>query len=97
MSPIAASGFANPSGRATPIHPLPRLPADTAALTSAHQVLAKAQGRVDADRAAHSPDCVAFDQKGLDAAANAVAQAQSAAQNRAPTQPRLGDTLSVIA
>ena len=94
MSDIAAASLAGRS--AYPAAPRTQA-ADTPAAASARQALAKAQGRVDADRAAHSPDCVAFDQKGVDAASAAVAQAESTARTRASIQPRSGDTLSIIA
>ena len=98
MSDIATASLAGRSGDPAALHASPRTAAaDSPAATSARQALAKAQGRVDADRAAHSPDCVAFDQKGVAAAAAAVAQAESTARTQASTQPRLASTLSITA
>ena len=45
----------------------------------AKQALAQAQARVDADHRAHSPDCVACDQKGVDKAASELASVRSSA------------------
>lgn len=86
MSSVAAAGLAGSSGSTATAHAAPRAPADSQAVASAKQVLAKAQGRVDTDQAAHSPSCVAFDQKGVDAASVAVAQAESvvSTQTQAP-------------
>ena len=98
MSGIAAASLAGRSGHPAVLPALPRAQAaDSPAAINARQALAKAQGRVDADRAAHSPDCVAFDQKGVDAASAAVAQAEDAAWTRASIQPRPGDALSITA
>ena len=52
--------------------------ADEQAIAVARQALHQAQGRVDADHRAHSPGCVAVDQKGVDKASAELAQAQSA-------------------
>lgn len=86
MSGVTAAGFANSLGRTATIHAAPKAPVpDSQALPGAKQALAKAQARVDADRSAHSPNCVAFDQKGVEAASAAVAQAVNKAQTQAST------------
>ena len=57
------------------------------ALATAKRALDQAQGRVDADKRAHSPGCVAVDQKGVDKASADLAHAQataSAASRDAP-------------
>ncbi|WP_419729422.1 hypothetical protein [Lichenicola sp.] len=54
-------------------------PSDAQAVAVARQALNQAQGRVDADHRAHSPACVAVDQKGVDQASSELAGLQSAA------------------
>ena len=54
-------------------------PPNSEELVRAKQALAQAQARVDADHRAHSPDCAACDQKGVDEAASEVASARSSA------------------
>lgn len=51
---------------------------DAQAVAVAKQAINQAQGRVDADRRAHSPSCVAVDQKGVDKASAELAQVQAA-------------------
>ncbi|WP_428390497.1 hypothetical protein [Lichenicoccus sp.] len=71
MLPPASLAAASPgSGRAPPT---------SEDVVRAKQALAQAQARVDADRRAHSPDCVAYDQKGVDKAASELAGARSSA------------------
>ena len=53
----------------------------TTAVIQAQQLLAKASSMVDADKAAHSPGCVACDQKLVNQAQNALSQAVAAASN----------------
>ena len=52
---------------------------DAQAIAVAKQAVDQAQGRVDADRRAHSPGCVAVDQKGVDKASAEVARLQAQA------------------
>ncbi len=54
---------------------------DAEAIADARQALAKANAQVDADRAAHSPSCVACDQKLVDLAQQQVAAANAQAQS----------------
>ena len=54
---------------------------DTAAIVQARQALAKASATVDADRAAHSPGCVACDQKLVDRAQLQLSGARAVAQS----------------
>ena len=58
-----------------------RTPDSSPAVIQAKQSLARAISEVDADRQAHSPGCVACDQKLADKAAADLAAAQSAASN----------------
>ena len=69
---------------------------DTAVLL-ARQALAKAKANatVDADRRAHSPGCVACDQKLVDKAAAQLSAAQSAQATPAPSSG--AGPLSIIA
>jgi hypothetical protein len=52
-----------------------------AAIADAKQALAKANAAVDADRANHSPSCVACDQKLVDQAQAQLAQISAAARS----------------
>ena len=52
---------------------------DLQAIATAERALHRAQGRVDADRRAHSPGCVAVDQKGVVEASGELAHAQAEA------------------
>ena len=68
---------------------------DAQAVAVAKQALDQAQGRVDADRRAHSPGCVAVDQKGVDKASADYAQAQAAATAATEAAPAGSGTLSI--
>lgn len=59
------------------------------AVIEAQRALAAATARVEADKRAHSPDCVACDQKLVDKAQQQVAALKA---SRAPT---VGDTLDI--
>lgn len=50
---------------------------DAQAVAVAKQAMNQAQGRVDADRRAHSPSCVAVDQKGVDKASADLAHVKA--------------------
>ena len=70
------------------------------ATATAKQALDQAQGRVDADKRAHSPGCVAVDRKGVDKATADLAQAQTtadAATQDAPDGSASGRLLSITA
>ncbi len=67
------------------------------AVAVAKQALDQAQGRVDADRRAHSPGCVAVDQKGVDKASAAFAQAQAAETATTEQAPATSGRLSITA
>ena len=60
------------------------------AVAVAKQALDQAQGRVDADRRAHSPGCVAVDQKGVDKASAELAHAQASENAATPDTPTPG-------
>ena len=78
----------------------PEADAQAKALATAKQALDQAQGRVDADKRAHSPGCVAVDQKGVDKATADLAHAQTtanAATQDAPGGSASGRVLSVTA
>jgi hypothetical protein len=57
---------------------------DTGAEAVAKHAMSQAQGRVDADRRAHSPSCVAVDQKGVDKASGELARVEAKAKVAAP-------------
>ncbi len=65
------------------------------AVAVAKQALDQAQGRVDADRRAHSPGCVAVDQKDVDKASAEFAQAQAAETAATGQAPAAGGRLSI--
>ena len=52
--------------------------ADAQAVAVAEHAVSQAQGRVDADRRAHSPSCVALDQEDVDKASAELAHVQAA-------------------
>ena len=81
------SGVTDPAGGrgATPAGRSP-------AAIAARQQLAAAQARVDADQRAHSPGCVAIDQKGVDRAQAALSQATSSQAGAAASR---GSALSI--
>ncbi len=82
MDTVAAAG----EGRSlTPT--VPARGGDTEAVIDAKQARSDAQARVDADRRAHSPGCVAVDEKGLQKADAQLSAAQVQAQQ---TQPSSG-------
>ncbi len=95
MSAIAGLGHARAS-TATRHDPAVRKP-DAEAVAVAKQALDQAQGRVDADRRAHSPGCVAVDQKGVDKASADYAQAEAAVTAAAGEAPAGSGTLSITA
>lgn len=67
MDPVSVSAGASRGG-------------DTEAVIAAKQARSDAQARVDADRRAHSPGCVAVDEKGLAKADQQLGAAQVQAQ-----------------
>ena len=70
--------------------------ADAQALATAKQALDQAQGRVDADKRAHSPGCVAVDQKGVDKATADLAHAQTAANAATQDAPHASASSRIL-
>ncbi len=95
MSDITGLGHARAS-TGTQRDPAARKP-DAQAVAVAKQALDQAQGRVDADRRAHSPGCVAVDQKGVDKASADYAQARAAVTAATGDAPAASGTLSITA
>lgn len=90
MTPTAGPGRPHAAGANPDATQKPK--ADAQVLATAKQALDQAQGRVDADKRAHSRACVAVDQKGVDKASADLAHAQTAAN--AATQDALGGSAS---
>ncbi len=95
MSEIAGFGQSRASMEAQH-DPAARKP-DAQAVAVAKQALDQAQGRVDADRRAHSPGCVAVDQKEVNEASAEFAQAQAAETAATVDTPGRSGGLSITA
>ncbi len=77
MSPVANLGQP-PSSNGAQVG-IPQKPkVDAQLVAAARQALDRAQNRVDADKRARSPGCVAVDQKGVDTASADLVRAQAA-------------------
>ncbi len=90
MTPIAGLDRTHAAGAKPDATQKPKAEAEV--LATAKQALHQAQGRVDADKRAHSPGCVAVDQKGVDKASADLAHAQTAASTA--TQDASGGSAS---
>ena len=98
MTPVAGPGRPHAAGADPGAAQQPK--ADAQALLTAKRALDQAQGRVDADKRAHSPGCVAVDQKNVDKASADLAHAQvtaNAATRDAPDGSATGRVLSITA
>ncbi len=98
MTPVAGPGQPRATGADPNAAQKPKV--DAQALATAKRALDQAQGRVDADKRAHSPGCVAVDQKGVDKATADLAHAQTtanAATQDAPGGSASGHVLSITA
>ncbi len=98
MTPITGPGRFHAAGTNPDATQKPKAGAQV--LATAKQALDQAQGRVDADKRAHTLGCVAVDQKGVDKASADLAQAQTAANaasQDASGGPASGRVLSITA